>query len=68
MGTTARFPKNLEMMERMTSELSDEIYKNCIKAEFFRVSLSIGSFPGNMSKKMCLVHSQLAGIDYERPL
>ena len=60
-------------MERMTSELSAKIYRNWIKAEFFRANLSIGRVPGNSSKKTCLleaclVPSRLAGIDYVRPL
>lgn len=54
MGTIGRYPMNLEMREeRVTSELSDEVYRNWVKAAFFRVSLSTGSFLG-ISEKKCL--------------
>lgn len=63
---------NLEMREeRGTSELSDEIYRNWIRTEFFRVSLPTGSFLA-ISEEMCLlggawlVHSRLAGRETVR--
>lgn len=52
MGTIVRYPKKQEMREEsMSSELSDEICRNWIKAEFFRVSISTGSFLGIAQKR-----------------
>lgn len=52
MGTIAKYLKNLEMREeRVSIEVSNEIYRNWIKVEFFRVTLSIGRFLGIFQKR-----------------